>query len=112
MAPKDVAVNNQDRIIVADTNNHRIQVCSSSGNCSGFGIYGSVVGRFILPGGVGVDDADGVVVADTGNHRIQLCDKWGNCGAFGQFGATLGEFNSPSDVAVNAGPSLLYFRFR
>ena len=73
VSPPGVAVDSDDRIIVADSNNHRIQIFDSAGNfVSKFGSNGSGNGQFNFPNGVAVDSDDRIIVADNSNHRIQI----------------------------------------
>ena len=97
-----MTIDKQDRIIIADTGNHRIQICDFEENCTAFGSQGAATGQFNGPVGVDVDTLDRIWVADTGNHRIQVCDYEGNCVAFGEFGSAEGQFNEPHDVAVHS----------
>ncbi len=65
---------NNDRIIVADSNNHRVQVFDKHGNfLFTFGIIGSDNGEFDEPYGVAYDpNNDRIIVADSNNHRVQV----------------------------------------
>lgn len=119
--PGGIAIDADDTIIVADTNNHRIQVCRPASatnlDCETFGRQGSALGQFDTPTGVDVDGQGRIWIADTNNHRIQVCDRSGDCVAFGSFGdfdpfsddAEGGSdegpmrFNQPHDVAVHPG---------
>ena len=53
----DIAIDSiGDRIYVADTSNHRIQVFDSDGNHKlTFGSWGSQDGQFLLPEGITID---------------------------------------------------------
>ncbi|HYL65899.1 MAG TPA: 6-bladed beta-propeller, partial [Nitrosopumilaceae archaeon] len=74
--PDGIAVDSLHRIIVADTNNNRIQVFSSAGNpLFQFGTSGSGIGQFTSPQGVAVDSLGNIYVADTNNNRIQVFDS-------------------------------------
>jgi len=67
-------------VYVADTDNHRIQKFSSSGEfLTAWGAFGSAEGQFVSPSGVAVDAAGNVYVAENGNHRVQ---KFTSNGAF------------------------------
>lgn len=85
-----LAVDSQDRMIVADTANWRIQVCEESGNCSSFGREESTtpnfedVGTFFRPFSVDVDQHGQIWIGSEGHHQVQVCDIEGNCRAFGE----------------------------
>jgi hypothetical protein len=96
---RGIAIDAQDRIIIADSGNHRIQVCDDSANCTVFGSQGSGSGQFDNPVGVDVDALGRIWVADTGNNRIQACDYDGNCVAFGAAEGYV--FADPHDVAAH-----------
>lgn len=78
--PKDLVVDGQGRIIVADRVNNRIQICDEGGDCSAFGEQGAELGKFEWPMSVALDDKGRIVVADYNNERIQVCDYEGECG--------------------------------
>ena len=64
---------------MADTDNHRIQIFSPSGNYLGsWGEIGTGNGRFVSPTGLDTDALGNVYVADTANHRIQIFSPSGN----------------------------------
>jgi len=100
--------NPDQRLYVADTGNHRIQVFEyEAGGTSfaykgQFGGCGDGEGQFCLPEDVVVGPNGLIYVADTGNHRIQVFDKDGaHEGQFGSYGSGQGQFNSPSGVTVS-----------
>ena len=97
-----VAVNSQDRIIIADRENGRIQLCDDQGACTAFGSVGSAVGNFIQPQGIAVDGLDQVLVSDFGNRRVQICDNSGSCTAFGSDGSALGQFSDVVGIDVDS----------
>ena len=68
------AFDNADRLVVADTGNHRIQVFHPDGTFAfKFGAEGSDPGEFIGPRGVAVSPLDGrIAVVDYWNNRIQV----------------------------------------
>jgi DNA-binding beta-propeller fold protein YncE len=74
-APEGVAVDGAGRVVVADTQRHRVLRFAPSGSGyaveSELGGRGSDAGRFVLPIGVAADGAGAIWVADTYNHRIQ-----------------------------------------
>ena len=100
-SPGGVTVDSQDRIIVADEGNHRIQICNYQGACTAFGRQGTGLGEFRIPRHVAVDPQGQIIVTDRDNHRIQICDAAGSCTAFGSQGTAVGQFSSPSEVVVD-----------
>ncbi|MDH4002849.1 MAG: NHL repeat-containing protein [Xanthomonadales bacterium] len=100
--PWGVAVDSQGNIIIADSFNNRIQICSRQGECTAFGTRGSAPGQFITPTDVAVDSQDRIFVADTDNDRVQICDHQGNCSAFGQLGRQIGSFDAPMAIAADS----------
>ncbi len=98
------------RVYVADTGNHRIQIFEYDGSTAGgtitylseFGQYGAGEGQFNSPEDVFVGPFGMVYVADTGNHRIQVFDADGNYQSeFGTYYDLPGTFHSPSSIAVS-----------
>jgi len=66
----------EDKIYIADTHNHRIQIFSTRGHLmKSIGSCGSIKGKFNYPNSVAVDSQGRVIVADTFNNRIQICWK-------------------------------------
>ena len=83
-APRDVAVS-EDRIVIADTGNHRV-VCgprNAAGAWTAFGtpsVSGSrKIGDFLAPVSVHIDAAARILIADAGLQRlIRIDDPTGN----------------------------------
>lgn len=96
---RGIAIDRDDRIIISDTGNHRVQICDTAANCTAFGGQGSAPGQFNNPVGIDVDLQGRIWVADTGNNRIQVCNYQGQCRAFGA--ANGYSFLEPHDVAVH-----------
>jgi len=67
-----VAVDSHDRVVVADSGNHRLKLFDpSSGKLvANFAGRGNTDGCLLWPKGVTVDTADRIVIADSGNDRI------------------------------------------
>jgi len=107
--PSDVTVDSTNRILVADFNNHRIQIFDSAGNhIQSFGSFGSGNGQFSYPADITTDSADRIIVADYGNNRIQIFDTAGNhIQSFGSLGSGNGQFSLPSGVAVDSTDRIL-----
>uniref|UniRef100_A0A915MVT2 B box-type domain-containing protein n=1 Tax=Meloidogyne javanica TaxID=6303 RepID=A0A915MVT2_MELJA len=81
--PSGVAVNAQLDIIVADTNNHRIQVFDREGRFKFHNQYGQFIRKFgaqILqhPRGVCVDSKGRIVVVECKVMRVLIFDMFGN----------------------------------
>ena len=100
IAPRGVAVDGTDRIIVSDTSNNRIQIFNSTGSfITEFGSLGDNPGEFDSPRRVAVDSFDNIFVTDGDNHRIQQFDSTGTfLGEFGGPNSNPGEFNFPRSV--------------
>jgi DNA-binding beta-propeller fold protein YncE len=103
--PRGIAIETQgNKIYVADTGNHRIQVFNQTGLfLFQWGSRGSGPGQFEDPSDIEVDSVNGkVYVADTGNHRIQV---FTTSGVFlfqwGSQGSGPGQFEEPNGIAVN-----------
>lgn len=111
LLPRQVAVNTDGDIFVADSGNERIQIRDTAGGWSSIGGTRGVppeTGRFWEPSGVAVARNGNIVVADKSNDRIQVCSAEatdpGNCIAIGERGTEIGQFMRPQGVAIdNAG---------
>ena len=120
--PTSVAVSAADnRIYVADSGNHRVQVFDSTtrnyiatlGTTGSAGVSDT---QFNGPSGVAVSAADNrIYVVDQGNHRVQVFDgpisNYGliaTLGTTGSPGASNTQFNSPWGVAVSAADNRIY----
>ena len=123
-SPVGITTDASDRIIVSDTNNHRIQIfemvtentCPSGtdkivdGICfvKEFGSFGSGDGEFNLPQGITVDSSGNIAVTDQANHRIQIFDSNGNfITKFGSAGTGDGQFNFPPDITVDSSDNII-----
>ena len=107
--PEGVETDNNNRIIVADTENNRIQVFNNAGAfLFEFGSIGSGPGQFISPEGVDTDSNDRIIVADTFNSRMQVFD---NTGAFlfefGGFGSGPGQMIEPEEIAIDSNDRII-----
>ena len=87
--PWGIAVNEKNEIVVADRDNHRIQVFSSNGtHLRSFGRQGDQQGEFDCPTGIAFHN-DNIIVADGCNHRVQL---------FSDQGEYLGQFEGQGNL--------------
>ena len=102
-APNGVDVDEEGRVIVADSGNHRIQVFESDGSfLRSFGSEGSSEGQFKTPYGVVVDRDGNIVISDSGNDRIQVMDIEGNfIRCFGTRGSGDSQFDYPTSIDVD-----------
>ncbi len=104
-APRGIARTAGGSIVIADTGNHRVQLCRPEGTTlqcdQHFGALGSAAGQFNTPTGVDVDTLGRIWVADTGNHRIQVCTESGACQAFGSRGQGAMQFEEPKGIAYH-----------
>jgi DNA-binding beta-propeller fold protein YncE len=76
--PRGVAVRNGNQIVVSESGNDRIQLCTDTGSCTAFGSTGIGSGQFDRPRGVAVNASGEILVADRGNDRIQICTSTGS----------------------------------
>ena len=101
-APRGITTTSEN-ILVADTNNNRIQIFDLDGTyLSQFGSLGSGDGEFITPRGITANSTH-ILVADSNNHRIQVFDLDGTyLSSFGSFGSKDGQFNAPSEITATS----------
>lgn len=98
--PSGVAVNAQNDIVVADTNNHRIQIFDREGRFKfQFGECGKRDGQLLYPNRVAVVRSSGdiVVTERSPTHQIQIYNQYGQF--VRKFGAVI--LQHPRGVAVD-----------
>lgn len=103
-SPRGVCVDNNERILVVDQSNARVQVFSLQGEfLFMFGSRGSGPGQFNDPSYVACEPKTGnILVSDCRNNRIQKFDPQGNYLAqIGQAGTSDGQFASPLGLAFD-----------
>lgn len=94
-----------NRILVADSGNHRLQAFDGQGNwLSEYGSLGSGVGQFDNPQGLVVDSSGRVFVADTGNNRIVVLGFDGT--SFSYLTQYTAGLSGPTGLAVDAANNL------
>ncbi|PYK46605.1 MAG: hypothetical protein DME53_01960 [Verrucomicrobia bacterium] len=77
--PTGIAVDGNGNILVADTNNARIEKFAPSGTFLGaMGIKGTGFGQLGAPNGIAVDPAGNIYVADATRHRVEKLAPDGN----------------------------------
>ena len=111
-APRQIAFTLDGDLIVANSENHRIEQFSADGilvrawgEYADVGVEAAPGGTFNQPWGLAAG-ASGIFVADTWNHRVQRFDADGTFqGSFGVFGTDGGptSFYGPRSLALDAG---------
>ena len=77
-SPTGIAVDGSGNVLVADTNNGRIEKFSATGTFLGIlGTKGRGHGQIRNPSGVAIDRMGNIYVADTSNHCVQKLDPDG-----------------------------------
>jgi sugar lactone lactonase YvrE len=118
--PTGVAIDDDNRIYIADQFNHRIRSISTSTEVttiggsgpvgqfnSGFADGAAETSRFAQPTGICFNRNDStVVVADAGNHKIRIIKNGEVSTITGDYGyadgaSTIARFNGPSGVAID-----------
>ena len=99
-----VCVDATDRIYVADSCNHRIQIFSPEGRfLRAYGKPGEHTNEFSYPYDICVDEQGRQYVCEFGNSRLQIFDSQDRpIEIIGQAGAAPGEFNNPWSIALDA----------
>jgi predicted membrane-bound mannosyltransferase/streptogramin lyase len=119
--PKNLAIDSQGNVYVADSDNGRIQKFDANGKfllAWGTRSPENAIGpreTFNQPWGIAVDKSGGVYVADTWNHRIQKFDSNGKfLTMWGENGDTRGiaqdqptKFYGPRAIAADSSGNLL-----
>ncbi len=109
-SPDGIAFNSSNnKIYVADCNNHHVQVLNSDLTYSStIGRQGSGNGEFSCPCGISCDSTGKVYVADHGNNRIQVFTAEGTfLMKFCKYGQNEGNLKGPVGIAI-ANSGLMY----
>ena len=97
--PRGIAADHSGNILVADTNNNRIQKFSPAGvYLNMFGSPGQNAGELREPNGIAADSKGNIYVADVANHRVQKLSADGRFIAQWR-GPALG-FYGPRDIWI------------
>ena len=106
--PEGLCVDAQDRVYVADSCNHRIQVFSRDGHfLRAYGRPGRGRGELSYPYDICLDAAGRQYVCEFGNSRIQVFDARDQpLEIIGGPGAAPGQFSNPWGVALDSAGNL------
>ncbi|MDX2036372.1 MAG: 6-bladed beta-propeller [Isosphaeraceae bacterium] len=102
--PRALAIDDEDRIYVADSTNHRIQVFDTQGRLLRiFGTPGDGPGGLSYPFDVAVGPDRMLYVCEYGNHRVQKFTLDGKPrGIWGEAGRRPGQLFNPWALAVDS----------
>ena len=104
----DVAMNNNNQLLVADKGNHCVSIFTLNGNYVGkIGAFGVDKGQLHCPSAIAVDKDGFILVIEDGNHHVSIFDKdcnfirWFDCR-----GSANGQFSTPHKVALSPDGSI------
>lgn len=97
LRPQSIALDEEDRLWVADAGNHRIQVFDSQGKLlQCWGTEGSAPGELYFPYSLVLAPGSTLYVCEYGNHRIQKFTRDGrSLGCWGTHGRGEGQLHNP-----------------
>lgn len=103
--PAGVALDDEGRVLVCETLEHRVRVFAADGSPVGsFGSYGTGAAKLDRPRDLAIGDDGLVYVADTGNHRVQVFARDGRfVGSWSGRGTDPGRLLEPIGIDVGAG---------
>ena len=101
--PRDVTVNTNNQLLVADYTHHCIYTFTLDGNyVSKFAAQGSAEGTLSKPHSLTTDLYGFILVAEEGNHRVSIFNKDGKfIRYFGSLGSDDGKFQYPHGIALS-----------
>lgn len=104
MRAEGLGMDRVDRLYVADSCNHRVQIFSPDGKwIRTYGRAGRGAGELSYPYDVRVDDAGYQYVCEFGNSRVQIFDAHGrSVEILGGVGTEPGKFNNPWSIALDS----------
>src|SRR6266436_8234711 len=103
--PTGIAVDGNGNILVADTNNARIEKFAPSGTFLGaMGIKGIGYGQLGAPNGIAVDRAGNIYVADAARHRVEKLAPDGN--VIDEWKGPVPGFYGPRRIAIGPDHSI------
>lgn len=116
MSPSGICIDRDNRVVVSDLLNHRLQVFDWVPrqqvlvHRKVFGKEGAEEGQFSFPRGLAVTEHGELLLCDSGNHRLQVFDmnnKYAFIREIGKQGTADGCFEVPLDVCVDRDGNLL-----
>ena len=104
LKPRALAIDEKDRLFVADSCNHRIQVFDTQGKLlNSWGSRGDAPGQMSYPFDLAIGPDHCLYVCEYGNHRVQKFDLNGNSlGIWGTAGRGPGQLFNPYALAVDS----------
>ena len=102
--PMGVAVTAKDEVVVADNQNHRVEVFDSNGTfLRSFGCEGKNAGEFKYPTGIAIDKDRKIIVSECNNHRVQIFSWEGrHLGSLGGKGSLDSQFSFPWGLSLDS----------
>ena len=102
--PLGVAVTAKDEVVVADNQNHRVQVFDSNGTfLRSFGHKGENAGEFKNPTGIVINKDRNILVSEYYNHRVQIFSLEGkHLGSFGGKGSLDSQLLHPWGLSLDS----------
>jgi DNA-binding beta-propeller fold protein YncE len=103
LRPRALAIDEEDRLYVADSCNHRIQVFDTQGKLLRlWGSRGAAAGQMSYPYDLALAPDGSLYVCEYGNQRVQRFSREGvSLGVWGGPGRGPGQFNNPWALAVD-----------
>ena len=104
IGPIGVAVTAKDEVVVADNQNHRVQVFDSNGTfLRSFGHKGENAGEFKNPTGIAINKDRNILVSECYNHRVQILSWEGrHLGSFGGKGSLDSQLSFPWGLSLDS----------
>ncbi|MEZ6095253.1 MAG: hypothetical protein R3C03_13650 [Pirellulaceae bacterium] len=107
LRPQSLAIDQRNRLWVADSCNHRIQIFDVSTDTpklvKSIGAQGNEPGQLKYPYSIWLNDDETFYVCELGNHRVQKMTFEGkSLGCFGGPGKGVGEFDQPWAIVIDS----------
>ena len=101
--PNDIAVDNKGDVYIVDTDNHRIQKFTETGDfIRGFGAEGQNDGQFETPVAIAVGADGQIYVSDKFKHQVHVFTNEGVfISSWGGKGSEIGQLREPGKLAID-----------